>query len=367
MNRLFEYKIHKFAAGILLLAMAVMISSCDSGQPEVTLPDGEVMLTLHLSLPGEEEKKETRAISANEENAIDISQLKVLVFKIENTTEVFSYEAPQVKLQSGKYVVTLKQSLSGEAYRLVVIANAGSKLPFIPERTLKSDALKMITFNATGVWKTSSSTDYTPIPMWGETATAQVITPSTALGSITLLRALARIDVGCTLSGETASGLANFTLKSVSIYRTKNKGYAAPVNGGTITGNVVTSVSIPPDAGTNGALTYACSDGKSLIRTIYIAETEQGTNKDNNVCLVVGGTYAGSTNYYRVDLTSSGSYIPIKRNCKYMVNIKTVSNAGYTTEAAALTGDKTLTPATSISANAWAGETTNGSGSITLP
>ena len=61
--------------------------------------------------------------------------------------------------------------------------------------------------------------------------------------------------------------------------------------------NVVASVSIPPDAGTNDALTYTCTDGKSLIRTIYVAETPQGNGRDNNVCLVVGGTYAGSTHY----------------------------------------------------------------------
>ncbi|MFR5958961.1 MAG: hypothetical protein ACLUHA_05015 [Bacteroides stercoris] len=52
----------------------------------------------------------------------------------------------------------------------------------------------------------------------------------------------------------------------------------------------------------------------------------------------MGGTYAGSTHYYRVDLTSGGSYIPLKRNCRYIVNIKAVSNTGYATEAAALYG-----------------------------
>ena len=150
----------------------------------------------------------------------------------------------------------------------------------------------MITFDAAGIWNATGTTSYSRFPMWGETAAAQAITPATSLGNITLLRALARIDVGCALSGETAAGLSGFTLKTVSVYRTKNKGYAAPVNGGTITGNVVASVSIPPDAGTNGALTYTCPDGKSLIRTIYVAETPQGS-RDNNVCLVVGGTYCG--------------------------------------------------------------------------
>lgn len=74
----------------------------------------------------------------------------MLVFKAAGTTETFSYEAPQVLLQGGKYTVTLKQSRAGEKYRLVVIANAGKKLPVIPENTSKNDALKMITFGAGG-------------------------------------------------------------------------------------------------------------------------------------------------------------------------------------------------------------------------
>ena len=309
----------------------------------------------------------TRAITSNEENAIDIAQLKVLVFKANSSTETFSYEAPQIQLQDEKYIVTLKQSLIGEKYRLVVIANAGKKLPVIPDNTAKNDVLKMITFDATGMWNATGTTNYSRFPMWGETTATQAITPATSLGNITLLRSLARIDVGCMLNGETAAVISGFTLKTVSVYRTKNKGYAAPVNGGTITDNVVASVSIPPDAGTNDALTYTCTDGKSLIRTIYVAETPQGNGRDNNVCLVVGGTYAGSTHYYRVDLTSGGSYIPLKRNCRYIVNIKAVNNAGYTTEAAALTGDKTLVIATSISAEAWSGQTSAGSGTITMP
>lgn len=353
---------------IVNMVTAIVLSACEAGQLEFTTGDNEVMLSLRLSLAETGKDTQTRAITANEENLIDIARLKVLVFKVNGSTETFCYEAPQVKLQQGKYMVTLKQSQAGEKYRLVVIANAGTKLPFIPENTSKNDALKMITFNAAGKWNATGSSNYSPIPMWGEIATAQTITPATVLGSITLLRALARIDVGCAVSGETAAAISGFTLKSVSVYRTRDKGYVAPVNGGVINGNVVTSVSIPSDAGNNDALTYTCADGKSLIRTIYIAEAAQGSNNNNNVCLVIGGTYAGTMNYYRVDLTSAGSYIPIKRNCRYIVNIKAAKNDGYATEAAALTGNKTLLVATSVSAEAWgSGETNAGSGTITLP
>ena len=65
----------------------------------------------------------------------------------------------------------------------------------------------MITFGAGGNGNTTGTTNYTRFPMWGETAAAQVISSATSLGTITLLRALARIDVGCALSGETAAGV----------------------------------------------------------------------------------------------------------------------------------------------------------------
>lgn len=354
-----------FRQGIGRWMLAVLMALWAGCTADEMTADGEVTLTLQLSLPGSEEGTDTRAISASTESILDISQVKVLVFMVSGSKEVFAYEAPQVKLVGGKYTATLRQSTKGESYRLVIIANAGTKLPFIAEGTEKTAALKLITFSCSGAWKANSDSDYSPIPMWGEAGSAKVISAAMT-ESVTLLRALARIDVGCQLSGETATGLSNFQLKTVSVYRTRNKGYVAPVNGGTITNNVVASVSVPTDAGVNSKVTYNCTDNKSVVRSIYVAETEQGSNRNNNVCLVIGGTYNGSTNYYRVDLKSGNSYIPLKRNCRYVVSIKSVSNAGYTTEALALNGDKTVIIATSVSSGTWANEVTTGSGTIIL-
>lgn len=151
---------------VTAVAVIIALSACDTGQSDMPADDDEVMLTLRLSLPETERDATTRAITSVEENAIDIAQLKVLVFKAVGTTETFSYEAPQVLLQGGKYTVTLKQSRAGEKYRLVVIANAGNKLPIIPENTSKNDALKMITFGAGGKWNATGTTNYTRFPMW---------------------------------------------------------------------------------------------------------------------------------------------------------------------------------------------------------
>ena len=57
-----------------------------------------------------------------------------------------------------------------------------------------------------------------------------------------------------------------------------------------------------------------------------------------------------------------------KKELPLYSEIKAVSNAGYATEADALTGNKTLVIAASVSAEAWGGETAAGSGgTITLP
>lgn len=171
---------------------------------------------------------------------------------------------------------------------------------------------------------------------------------------------------GLRTQGRDSNRSQRIRTKTVSIYRTNNKGYAVPVDSKTITDNVVSAVSVPSDAGTNDALTYTCTDDKSLLRTIYIAEAEQGTNKDNNICLVIGGIYTGDTYYYRVDLTVNGSYIPIKRNCRYIVNIKAVNSIGYTTEEEALYGDIVLSVTADLSAEAWGSQTEAGKGTITL-
>ncbi|MCD8184653.1 MAG: hypothetical protein LUE99_18040 [Bacteroides sp.] len=48
------------------------------------------------------------------------------------------------------------------------------------------------------------------------------------------------------------------------------------------------AVSVPSGAAPQ-KIPYLVSDDKSLVRTIYVAETAAGTTKDNAICLVIGG------------------------------------------------------------------------------
>lgn len=340
---------------LLTLLLGCTFVSCES--PDYNDAQ-EVKLALQLST----NKATTRDISSTAENTLDIAQLKVLVFKVENGIEKFVYIAPSLSMENGGYVVTLRKSANGEAYRLVVIANSGEVLPSISLGTVKNDALRTITFSSFGVWKAA----YRYIPMWGESANAQVITETTSLSTITLIRSLARIDVGLSLNGNVAGGLSNFTLRTVSVYRTRDTGYVAPVDATSITNNLVSSVSIPTGAGRNGSLTYTSPDGKSLLSSIYVAETEKGTTNGDQVCLVIGGLFNGTIYYYRVDLSNADGYVPLKRNCRYIVNITEVNVRGYNTEAESIRGEKLLNYGLNISAVAWGSEINTDSGNISL-
>ena len=110
MTGLSEYR-SKSAALLRIVTCAVIVLAllaCDNGQPGTLTDNGEVMLTLRISLPtATDGSTATRAITSNEENAIDIAQLKVLVFKANSSTETFSYEAPQIQLQDEGNIVIL--------------------------------------------------------------------------------------------------------------------------------------------------------------------------------------------------------------------------------------------------------------------
>lgn len=121
-----------------------------------------------------------------------------------------------------------------------------------------------------------------------------------------------------------------------------------------------------------GCRNKRCADlhlpGRQIADTDYLRSGNAARQQQGQQCMPCRGRYlCGKHALLQGRPHQRGSYIPLKRNCRYIVNIKAVSNTGYATEAAALTGDKTLVIATSVSAEAWGGQTAAGSGTITMP
>lgn len=337
----------------------------------VTTENKENSVQIFMNLPELQsvnaEKVSTKAMNDEAERLIDQSKLSVLVFKSNSGTETYAYKAPisgsiKYDVQNGtKAMITVKLSESkpGEYCRLLFIANQEiTNIALEPGVTHKEDLLQDLTYTVPGKWN-ADTYNYTAFPMWGE---SEIITISEPMSSqsINLYRALARIDIGLNFKtnngalSEDAHGLSNFKLNEIKVYRTYNKGYAAPLNSSMLS---YSQPFIPSDAvrnADNTPISYHTEDNQGTdkyIREIYIPEANTPSSPGNNNmhCLVVGGYYSGSSSvsYYRLDFatgnqgTDDHAYLPVLRNHRYVFNITTVRGPGFSTPEAALQSTST--------------------------
>ncbi|MDR1883672.1 MAG: hypothetical protein LBR26_12950 [Prevotella sp.] len=254
-----------------------------------------------------------------------------------------------------------------DAYVMVVANASVDTTGFAASRPTKETVMASMTFASSGKWHVAKTndTDFTPLPMWGMTASPVSLAGASSIPSISLLRSVARIDVGIKFpenpvdGTETAAGLGStFTLEEVYLYNSLNKGSVAPYSG-YYSGTTVTEPSIPtsPAPGINNlpVPSYLSSNGTadgfsadkfSCTGAIYMAEHAAGSDAtlSTNPYLVVGGKYNGSgtVTYYRLDFVSgsypSQTFLPVLRNHRYRFNITGVSGPGYTSADLASTG-----------------------------
>lgn len=360
-------------SGCWLMGLLILLGGCINDFAEDT-PNNlqKVSITLNLVTPGLNQTN-TRAMSNEQESAIDAANIQILVFQQVGAEELFRYQATITRRQLPQVTIEVPTGASGDQYRLVVLANADPKA--IDNGTPKAEALSKFLFDSTGKWN-ASSTNPTKIPMWGELNELIPITIDRSV-NILLHRALARVDMGLqfdfnnpvsvdpdTLSPdadtETVLGLNNFKIKDIRVYRTRNQGYVATSSSNVVDNEVVTPL-IPSTASFNdGAhatlaeadqnpLLYTLPAGAdSYLREIYLPESvilNAQSNMDNVPCLVVGGYYGeGNTSeitYYRADFAvynngTVSSFKPILRNHRYVFDIKSVSSPGFPTPEQAL-------------------------------
>lgn len=317
-----------FCLCLTFCAAATLLGGCTDEEEGIVngKGTGDLTLTLKLDVP-KNSIPETRGMTSGDESTLN--NMKILVFKNDGGTEKYAYTAYVDKFTSNSVTVKLIRSTASEQYRLVLLANVSS-LPAISANEIKADVLKKITVATTTNWPVTGNSRY--IPMWGESGLQQ-ITDNTNLGTVNLLRALAKVDVDCSAVNTSA-----FQLKHVYVYNSNNKAYAAPlvVN---VSGYSVTAPSIPADAAKNSVLTYNAT-GNTYASEIYLAEAVKGsaTALSTSPCLVIGGIYnnSGAETYYRVDFikTTGGTdtYLDILRNKQYNVKITKVSGNGYDTK-----------------------------------
>lgn len=328
-----------------LFVLLCAVTAC--GESDEYLKEGHQYITITVSTPYN--TPSTYAMDEAAENAIHT--IDVLAFREEAGGEYYTYRASGTEIVSDQaepnkkmFKVNLRKDEEID-YRFVVVANAGAELDKLPLPTTmnKEQTVRSILSVNNTHWDASSSSQFSPFPMWGETKTTMRITENTQkISDISLLRSLASIDVVITTSVQN-----DFKLKEVYLYNRKTRGRVVPIS--THFDQVqkkVTEASMPLD-NTNDPLTildglkYVATSNVELTRSIYAYEAP-GVTKDKDLdatCIVVGGIYKTDQNptYYRLDFADYDingdfkNYKDLLRNHRYTLKVTSVIENGYQT------------------------------------
>lgn len=308
-----------------------------------------------------------------------------------NGYTTYNIEVPfETGTKGSKYCLGVIAGFDGGKAALEAAVN-----PFYGNELDAADPLRDIRTSlvATAAGKWSSDRMF---PMWGESDEFTQV-PNGSIGTLSLMRATARVDVGVkfikngdkyNLNDMQAEGLYNegkgtyFALASVRVYGTMKGGtYGSAENVyGSIT-SAPSAATVPnTDVGKFGLEDLKYEEGtdndftdstppagvtwsdketsarRMLTRACYVFETKNaGAEFDAAACVIVGGYYGEDKNptYYRIDFATPniqngvqnkpqpGDRFDLLRNKVYVVNITSVSGPGKNTPEEALKSDET--------------------------
>jgi hypothetical protein len=316
----------------------------------------------------------TRALNDSLESIVKTVDL--LAFKRSYTQLEFDYYIPvkesDIRSVSGDYTkkeFTVTVENNNNYYRYVLVANARNEVAaYIASgshaRELKDNFLANIISENTGLWNTNiADAQYRYIPMCGESNGEKTVAQMDGT-EIKLYRSLARVDV------KVDAGVP-FTLQEIYVYNRPSRGRIAPdpaiwdaIQNRFIAPSLPDNLGIQDPGGQTATAHYTVSNN-SFAHEIYLYETKEQNTQHfvDATCLVLGGTYNGDMNYYRVDFSeiqnfpsdptlpsdwwdkappASGEgeggmvgagdvYHPLIRNHHYELSITGVKGKGYTT------------------------------------
>ena len=422
------------AAAALMSLVAVLCTGCakdPTEQPRGPHAGDADYALLQLLVPGA--AANTRAAAPEEEQKIDLAQTHILFSNKSNDKWYFSHvmsggngTAPgdltftPVTNDKGAVIaysvkVPFKTGTQGSKFRLGVITGitraelekaGGSDWSNFNQQDYPDPADEngktitdplhlariLCTVKTEEKWSAGRA-----LPMWGQSEEFTQV-PNASLGTISLARAMARVDVGVkfikngengnkyNLDAMQAEGLYDggkgtpFYLTSVQVVRTMKGGSygpgskadkACPVPGianerfdlGKLEYQVgdFTEGKVPDHIKEQDIIDFETAARKCLTRACYVFETPNaGAEFDAAACVIVGGVYGENntnTTYYRIDFATTKDQNGVQngvqnkpqpderfdllRNTVYVVNITSVSGPGAKDPEEALTSDDT--------------------------
>lgn len=346
----------------LICLLAFCISGCSDEDESNRLPESEdAILVLNIKTPTSSvPRPDTRSVQTPDETLI--TNVKVLVFSDANGdgTYLYNYMADGTQLensqdQTSRFKITLRSSTV--PLKIYLVANYSDAFDnYMPktgddEATVKNSLL--LRFTPDGISAL--------LPMYGEISVSDLEARTTNIFDVTVLRALARVDVRTNLSADSPA----FSLREIYIYRATNEIQIIPDAVSTSGTTRVTTPSIP-DGSTflNQPVLKSSSEPTDSIGGIYIPESVKHADdthiRFSATTIVVGGIFGNDTNisYYRIDFNSGIAGEPcgqVLRNHLYTFTIKKVSATGLPTADEAATN---LASAMTVEVRQWEDFTT---------
>lgn len=283
----------------LLYILVLLLFSCTTDNLDIDIPnrDGYVTVQFKVDIP-QAQPLNTRAINENL-----ISDLRLLIFD-ENGRFISRHQAT---LNGSSYTATLPQSNNKRTIHFIANYNWSS-----------FDDVASVTKDEGEIIAPMQSTN---LIFWQRTVLNSGISANAfASLQVSLIRNMAKF----TLVNQPNSGLTN---AKFALYNLPSSGSVAPFN--TVNRAFESVVTEPVGVTFTAASTLGVAD-------IYTFERKNSTVTTNPTYVIVQGTYAGVTYYYKIDIIDDNKNMyDIQRNVWFNIVIQSVTMAGYSTLEAA--------------------------------
>ena len=342
-------KLSKLAMAVFAVMM-ISLSSC-SQEDTYNLPSDSALVKLSVSA------SDNGVANATGDPASAIKSICILQFNANGNdfgTLRHVGKGNETVTGSGQYTATLMQSVNNEdKYKLVILANLPadkySLLYGMVGKTYGQVQQACLSAELTGSGSIPVFDGSTPFPMFGivDNGTPILIEANTALGRVSLVRAVARVDIGVGTKNENGTwtkGAVKFNMTQIQIWKAgKQYTYMPAANNFSSVGGTLT-INIPSPTGTTETKIYGnthITNTTYCSERIYLPEADlqwgdvYDTKHTDRLAIIVGGKYNGSQaeTFYRVDFINDNpqTKMNILRNHMYQFTIKSVTDPGYAT------------------------------------
>lgn len=342
-------KLSKLAMAVFAVMM-ISLSSC-SQEDTYNLPSDSALVKLSVSA------SDNGVANATGDPASAIKSICILQFNANGNdfgTLRHVGKGNETVTGSGQYTATLMQSVNNEdKYKLIILANLPadkySLLYGMVGKTYGQVQQACLSAELTGSGSIPAFDGSTPFPMFGivDNGTPILIEANTSLGSVSLVRAVARVDIGVGTKNNDntwTKGNVKFNMTQIQIWKAgKQYAYMPAENNFSSAGGTLT-INIPSPTGTTETKIYGnphITNTTYCSERIYLPEADlqwgdvYDAKHTDRLAIIVGGKYNGSQTetFYRVDFLNDNpqTKMNILRNNMYQFTIKSVTDPGYAT------------------------------------